>query len=273
MSPSLLRSRCGHSFHISRIHWKGNILPEERFRAAAEPLAQVIRRWFNAQNSKLVFRFQTAQNVAYSKISTYTRPSAPLLTLNPERMSLVGQETFNVSHLNRVKIPVFPTYGVGYTSQCPFPPGTKGFFYYHQPPALPPIAGEMRFRICDSASQFANGKDLDVEIGEPWNIPLINIVKVSCYQEVLTLLLREGLVDQGLVADIENIAGEGKESQKKGITIYDIDQPFVVNLSATALRLRLNTRNRLRIVKFRPFTIFRARNGPQFRPYGGGYLP
>lgn len=203
---------------------------------------------------------------------TCTSPSAPLLTLNPERMSLVGQERFNVSHLNRVKIPVFPAYGVGYTSQSPFPPGTKGFFYYHQPPALPPTAGEMRFRICDDASQFANGKDLEVEIGEPWNIPLINIVKVSCYKEIQALLLREGLVDQGLVADIENITGEGKENQKKGITIYDIDQPFVTNLSATVLRIRLNTRNRLRIVRFRPFTIFRANNGTQFRPYAGGYL-
>ena len=275
MSPSLLRSHCGYSFHAYQIHWQGNVLPEGRFRVAVAPLAQVIRRWFNAQNSKSVFRFQMAQNAAYSKNSspTYPSPSAVLLTLNPERMSLMGQETFNVSHLNRVKIPVFPTYGVGYTSQTPFPPRTKGFFYYHQPPALPPIAGEMRFRICDDASQFANGKDLDVEIGEPWNIPLINIVKVSRYKEILALLLREGLVDQGIVADIENIAGEGKESQKKGITIYDIDQPFVVNSNATALRLRLNTRNRLWIVKFRPFTIFRARNGPQFRPYGGGYLP
>jgi hypothetical protein len=108
MSPSLLRSRCAHAF---RIHWQANALPEERFKAAAAPLAQVIRRWFtgSAQNSKSVFHLiQTAQNAAYSKGSslTYTRASAQLLTLNPERMSLVGQETFDVSHLNRVRIPV-----------------------------------------------------------------------------------------------------------------------------------------------------------------------
>ena len=132
MSPSLLRSHCGYSFHVYQIHWQGNVLPEGRFRVAVAPLAQVIRRWFNAPNSKSVFRFQMAQNAAYSKASspTYSSPSAMLLTLNPERMSLVGQETFNVSHLNRLKIPVFPTYGVGYTFQSPFPPGTNGFFYH-----------------------------------------------------------------------------------------------------------------------------------------------
>jgi hypothetical protein len=191
-------------------------------------------------------------------------------------MSLVGQETFDVSHMNRVRIPdsLFPVFGVGYTARIPFPPGTKGVFYYHQPPALPPIAGGIRFRICDSVSQFANGKDLDVAIGEPWNIPLINIVKASCYKETLAHLLKEGLIDHGLVADIENIAGEAKKNQKRGTTIYDIDQPFVVNLSASAIRLRLNTRSCLRIVRFRPFTIFRSNGrGPQFYPFSGGYLP
>jgi hypothetical protein len=74
MSPSLLRSRCAHAF---RIHWQANALPEERFKATAAPLAQVIRlgRWFtgSAQNSKSVFRLiQTAQNAAYSKVSSST---------------------------------------------------------------------------------------------------------------------------------------------------------------------------------------------------------
>jgi hypothetical protein len=121
-------------------------------------------------------------------------------------------------------------------------------------------------------SQFANGKDLDVEIGEPWIIPLINIVKVSRYKETLAHLLKEGLIDHGLVADIENFAGEAKENQKRGTVIYDIDQPFVVSLSASDISLRLSTRSCLRIVRFRPFTIFRF-NGPQFYPLSGGYLP
>ena len=214
------------------------------------------------------------QNASHANASslTYTSPSAPLLTLNPKHMSRLGQETFDVSHLYRVIIPIFPEYGVGYTSQIRFPPGTKGVFYYHQSPALPPTAGEMRFRICDEVSQFAKGKDLEIEIGEPWSIPLYKIVKFPYYNKVQDLILREGFVDPGLIADIEKMAGEGMEPKKKGIAIYDIEQPFVVNLSATSLRLRLNTRTCVRIVRFRPFTIFRAMNGPQFRPFGGAYL-
>jgi len=213
------------------------------------------------------------QNAAHVNASspTYTSPSAPLLTLNPKHMSHMGQETFDVSHLYRVMVPIFPEYGVGYTSQIRFPPGTKGVFYYHQPPALPPIAGEMRFRICANVSQFAKGRDLEIEIGEPWSIPLYKIVKTSCYNNIQDQILKEGLVDPGLVADIEKITGERTEPQKKGTAIYDIEQPFVVNLSATSLRLRLNTRTCVRIVKFRPFTIFRAKNGPQFRPFTGAY--
>lgn len=57
MSPSLLRSRCAHTF---RMRWPGNGLPVERFGAAAAPLAQVIRRWF--RGSKSVFHLiQTAR--------------------------------------------------------------------------------------------------------------------------------------------------------------------------------------------------------------------
>ena len=130
----------------------------------------------------------------------------------------------------------------------------------------------MRFRICDEVSQFAQGKDLEIEIGEPWSIPLYKIVKSPFYNKVQDLILKEGFVDPGLITDIEKMAGEGTEPKNKGTAIYDIEQPFVVNLSATSLRLRLNTRTCVRIVRFLPFTIFRAMNGPQFRPFGGGYL-
>lgn len=237
----MLRLRCANAFQISRTHCPGNDLPRNGFRAA--PWA--IRRGYRVPG----------------------HPLPPTITLNPERMSSVGQETFDISHSGPLtRLPVLDR--VSYFSAKPFPPGTKGVLYYHQSPTLPPASGQVRFRICDTVSQFANGRDLDVVIGDPWNIPLLNVVKSAKYKGIKALLLREGLVDRRLIADIQGIT-KGVSSHKKGAAIFDIDQPFVADLS-TSLTVRFNTRRSLRIVTFRPFTLFR-RYGPPFlvRPFNG----
>jgi len=152
----------------------------------------------------------------------------PLNTLNSERLVHMGQEVFDISRYVKANI----CHGdlncsIDYTSRFPFPPGAKGFFYYHQPPALPPMAGEMRFRICGDTSQFAYRRDLEVESGRPWNIPLINIVKVGNYKVIRDLLLDEGFVDHELVADTENMKSvSGSRGKGRAIALYDIDQPF-----------------------------------------------
>ena len=118
---------------------------------------------------------------------------------------------------------------IAYVSHIPFPSGTKGFFYYHQPPALPPLAGELQFRICDDVSQFTYGTDLEIESERLWNGPLTNIVMVGNYKGIWNLLLDEGFVDHELVADIENMKSVGKRARRKtrgGITLYNIDQTF-----------------------------------------------
>ena len=160
---------------------------------------------------------------------------------------------------------------IAYVSHNPFPPGSKGHFYYHQPPALPPLAGELRFRICDDASQFAYGRDLDIESGRPWNVPLTNIVMVGKYEGIRNLLLDEGFIDHELVADIENMKSVGKRARRKtggGITLYDIDQPFSINLSSSYLYLRLSTRSCVRLAELRPFSV--GKPGPGvYSPFSG----
>jgi hypothetical protein len=193
----------------------------------------------------------------------------PLNTLNSERLVHMGQEVFDISRYVRANI----CHGdlncsIDYTYGFPFPPGTKGFFYYHQPPALPPMAGEMRFRICDDASQFAYGRDLEVESERPWNIPLINIVKVGNYKAIRDLLLDEGFVDHELVADMENLKSvSGSRGKGRAIALYDIDQPFSVNLSVRHLHVHLNTRSCVRTVELRPFSIRTL--GRVYSPFSG----
>ena len=192
----------------------------------------------------------------------------PLNTLNSERLVHKGQEIFDISHYSAVHVYHGDlTSNIAYTSGFPFPPGTKGLFYYCQPPAIPPMAGELRFRICDDASQFAYGRDLEVGPGRPWNIPFINIVKVRNYKSIRYLLLDEGFIDHELVADIKNMKFVSTTGGRV-TALYDIDQPFSIDLSSSHLRVRLNTRSCVRGVELRPFSIARPGAGI-YSPFSG----
>jgi hypothetical protein len=129
----------------------------------------------------------------------------------------------------------------------------------------------MRFRICDDASQFVYGKDLEVESGKPWNVPLINIVMVGNYKGLRNILLEEGFIDHELVVDIENMksVGRGAKAKKRGLTLYDIDQPFSIDLSTNRLYLRLSTRSRVRTVVLRLFSIARPGAAGIYSPFAG----
>jgi hypothetical protein len=114
----------------------------------------------------------------------------------------------------------------------------------------------MRFRICDSASQFADGKDLEVGLGKPWHLTLHTIANGAGYTGIRDLLLEEGLVDQELVADVERLPKDRQDTQV--ICLYDIDQPFVAKLDITRPIIRLMTRNSLRVIGFPLFATYKA---------------
>ncbi len=61
--------------------------------------------------------------------------------------------------------------GPNHDSTVPFPPNTRGFLYYHNPPKAPPFVGELRFRCANSLEDFPNGKDLlSTDKFNPWSI-------------------------------------------------------------------------------------------------------
>ncbi|KIM40620.1 hypothetical protein M413DRAFT_28419 [Hebeloma cylindrosporum] len=136
--------------------------------------------------------------------------------------------------------------------QLPFPPGTKGVFYHHLPPGIPPQAGELRFKKCESVQGFSYGEDLQVDAGQHWSLPLINIVQSAPRQAYLNeLLVEPGLVDRGLVADLQRLVRD--QTKDKGgfssTTLYDIDQPFIIDLQLTTFNGRLVTRQSLKVIR------------------------
>ncbi|KIM37796.1 hypothetical protein M413DRAFT_448301 [Hebeloma cylindrosporum] len=241
---SFLHSVYTRAFRISLNQRKGNGLLGREIGAVVAP--RNLRRWF----------------------STSRRSAGPCVinTLNPERLVHKGQEICDISGRSSVGLSLCDQYTrFIYTAHIPFPSGTKGILYYNQPPALPPMAGELRFRICDDPSQFAHGRDLEIESGTPWNMPLVNIVRIGYYKGIRDLLLDEGFIDHGLVADLENMKCVGSGWKRRGISLYDIGQPFSVKLDRTHIDVTLNTRSRMRMVYFCPFVIA----AEMFKPFSG----
>ncbi|KIM41287.1 hypothetical protein M413DRAFT_145791 [Hebeloma cylindrosporum] len=131
------------------------------------------------------------------------------------------------------------------TTWLPYPSGTKGVFYYHLSPGRPPLAGELRFRKCDSIQQFSCGEDLEIG-GQPWTLSLFNIIQSSFRKGYLDeLLIEPGLVDRELVADLQRLKAKCHLLKSNAITLYDIDQPFIADFSLTAVSVRLITRQSL----------------------------
>ncbi|KAF9050598.1 hypothetical protein BJ165DRAFT_1592524 [Panaeolus papilionaceus] len=87
-----------------------------------------------------------------------------------------------------------------------FPAKTRGFFYYHSPSDRPRISGQLRFRITpsDDPASFPYGHDLHTlrttrRLPKPWNVPLVRMPAVRQYDNLLSALVREGLVEDSLV--------------------------------------------------------------------------
>ncbi|KAJ6510626.1 hypothetical protein C8R45DRAFT_1088785 [Mycena sanguinolenta] len=112
----------------------------------------------------------------------------------------------------------------------PFPPRTAGFFYYHVPRDLPPMAGGLRFRITasENPASFQDGHDLLHE-GLPWQISLPSIATAVGRRTVL----REQLLHEGLVtpADLDKCCAmmQNKQRLDHNRTLYRLAQPFVIH--------------------------------------------
>ena len=108
----------------------------------------------------------------------------------------------------------------------PFPPNTRGFFYYHTPPKAPPLIGEIRFRCANTLDDFHNGEDLlsKDKFQTPWSIPLYTLANYAYYakwgeQLVLDNLVTQATLDKWVISAKRNV-------RRDRPVLYYLTQPF-----------------------------------------------
>ncbi|KAF7298301.1 hypothetical protein MKEN_01354600 [Mycena kentingensis (nom. inval.)] len=142
----------------------------------------------------------------------------------------------------------------------PFPPDTRGFFYFYRPAdALPTsLAGAVRFRkLPTRETPFASGEDLLVPSGEPkWEYPLLKIL--ASHPEWTEVLLKDRLITSELVE-----LGQKVAATPFAMTL-GLEQYLLVVLRGEAHKLSLKG----------PFTDCRVRRAPSrgFAPFAGKAL-
>lgn len=183
----------------------------------------------------------------------------------------MGQTTFDISDMTRLRFsyrgenyPV-PLFRHNIKGRPMFPKNTRGALYYHTDPAVPPIAGEVRFRLCDTVEDFERGSDLHIH-GTRWSLPLTRIAYNSSLIGLRKLLVKEGLVDSQLMTDVSKLANLDKLDDR--LTLFHLSHPFLVDFTVSELNLTLVTRNALHRVRFQNLFTDR-RSGHPLPLYSG----
>jgi len=203
-------------------------------------------------------------------------------TLDPLKLLSKPQNVYDISFRKTLSV-VFRTLGGislalfrfqaskegrGITHDIPFPAQTRGVFYYHVDPQLPPITGGIRFRLCDSLETFDMGKDLHITDGKLWGVSLPRIARLDRLKELARFLIEEGLVEGDLVKDLRKLKHQGLPSRFVGLFLTHLSQPFVLDLETTALTIHLVTRTTY------SFTLFHSpfySTNPVHKPYFGAF--
>lgn len=117
----------------------------------------------------------------------------------------------------------------------PFPPNTRGFFYYSAPsiPGSPYISGGVRFRLTSSSSPsaFALGTDLLTPKGLPWEITLPGLVNASSYATLCSQLLNDNLITKEQVQRCQSAFSKWKRWRNLPV-VQALDQPFQMSFSS-----------------------------------------
>ncbi|KAJ7027475.1 hypothetical protein C8F04DRAFT_965057 [Mycena alexandri] len=204
-----------------------------------------------------------------------------LSTLNPTYLKSTDYTSLS-HHLNPSIsfVPRTPSFTVRFFQKAgkhqPFPPRTRGFFYYHSPlPGLPSLAGGLRFRLSPRShpSSFSDGVDLLHE-GVPWQISLGSIAAAVGRKAVLREhLLLEGLVTQ---ADLDRCraASPNKKRLDHKITLFRLKQPFPIafDRGLHAWIVGSGETSALRWTYAYMFADNRMSMRPFVRPYSGSAL-
>lgn len=98
---------------------------------------------------------------------------------------------------------------VNFKPYRPFPLGTHGFFYFAAGPTDAPLTGQLRFRLTSKPDSrlFASGRDLELETGVPWNVPLVRLLHAlkKTYGPIVALLEQDGILSSVGVHDASRL--------------------------------------------------------------------
>ncbi|KDR78122.1 hypothetical protein GALMADRAFT_1302372 [Galerina marginata CBS 339.88] len=157
----------------------------------------------------------------------------------------------------------------GTTKHQLFPDATIGVLYYHRPPGLHELSGGLRFRLCPHVSLFSKGKDLEIDTGEPWHIPLYCLLRMEGWNSIVSLLANDRLIDDQLVSDVMQLPRRGAVSGSR--LLFTLDQPFILDLQQETFSLVFMDRKNLFTILLQYMTQDR-RNLSGFQPYEGRIL-
>lgn len=199
------------------------------------------------------------------------RPQRTIKSLHPAKMVSMGQSTYDISEATRLRFSFrdenHPVRVFLHTIQGrpSFPNNTRGVLYYHTDPSLPSIAGEVRFRLCDTIENFERGSDLHIR-GEPWSLMLAHIAFTPNFIGLRKLLVKEGLVDTQMMSDISKLPNLDKLDNR--LVLFHLSQPFYVDLASHTLVLTLLTRTSVQKIKL-PYIFVDRRLGRTLPLYTG----
>jgi hypothetical protein len=155
-----------------------------------------------------------------------------------------------------------------YQSFIPFPAGTAGFLYYHNPLRdVLPMSGEVRFCITpsDDPSTFASGTDLLNPRSLPWSVPLI-LSKHNWYKPMMDCLLDNNLVTTEIIREC---MAHGYGARQSSI-IRSLGQPFSVKMDSPLVTIIIIAKDECRRASMPGF--FKHRHGSLVAPYSGWLL-
>ncbi|TFK45336.1 hypothetical protein OE88DRAFT_1740383 [Heliocybe sulcata] len=179
------------------------------------------------------------------------RRRSPLLlrTLDRTRLDVYDFVDITGKMTRNARFPVAPEeprlqlryFKSGGRNNIPFPPNTRGFFYWHLEPDAPPLAGQLRFRTTTSSDPdtFPTGRDLQLPDGRIWCISLFDIARISQYSGLRVHLVSEELVtaevlDTGLHVSASSGARICHPSTES-LLIWKFGQRFLVDLPSACM--------------------------------------
>ena len=183
-------------------------------------------------------------------------------TLDPSKYSV--KDIVDISGLTR-KYATFTVFGKpgcrfcyksygsarsGGQQYIPFPPNSKGIFYFHDQSSVHPAAGEIRFRLLpmdrvkdrtsiDLAGLFARGHDLLDHAGlRPWRVSLLSIISLR-RKQLYDFMKANGHITETAEAQVQRLKTvlASRPTSELGITeniVERITNPFVLDLSKSA---------------------------------------